>query len=43
MRSLVPRILDLSVIKWEGQKTIAIQKLRDALDVDFDYVGCELS
>jgi hypothetical protein len=43
VRSLVPRILDLSVIEWEGQKTTAIQKLRDALDADFEYVGCELS
>jgi hypothetical protein len=42
-RSLVPRILDLSVIEWEGQKTAAVEKLRDALDANFEYVPVILS
>jgi hypothetical protein len=37
VRSLIPRILDLNVIKWEGQKIVAIEKLQDALDGDFEY------
>jgi hypothetical protein len=43
IRRLVPRILDLSVTEWEGQKTAAMEKLRDALDADFDYVPVTLS
>jgi hypothetical protein len=43
IRSLVPRILDISVIEWEAQKAVVVEKLREALDVDFEYVPVTLS
>jgi hypothetical protein len=43
IRGLVPRILDLSIVDWEAQKPEAVQKLRDRLDVEFEYVGNPLS
>jgi hypothetical protein len=43
VRGLVPRILDLSVVEWEGQKPEAVQKLRDKLDAEFEYIGNPLS
>jgi hypothetical protein len=43
VRGLVPHILDLSVVEWEGQKLEAVQKLRDKLDVEFEYIGTPLS
>jgi hypothetical protein len=43
VKDLVPRILDLSVVEWEGQKPEVVQKLRDKLDVEFEYVGTPLS
>jgi hypothetical protein len=43
VRGLVPRILDLSVVEWEGQKPEALQKLRDKLDAEFEYIGNPLS
>ena len=43
VRNLVPKILDLSVVEWSKQKLAAVQKLRDALDNEFEYVGNPLS
>jgi hypothetical protein len=43
MRSLVPRLLDMSIIEWEAQRTATVEKLRDALDADFEYVPVTLS
>jgi hypothetical protein len=43
VRSLVPWILDISVIEWEAQKSAAVEKLRNALDIDFEYVPHTLS
>jgi hypothetical protein len=43
VRSLVPRILDMSIIEWEAQRSAAVEKLRDALDADFEYVPMTLS
>jgi hypothetical protein len=43
VRSLVPRILDMSIIDWEAQKTAAVEKLRGALDEDFEYEPVTLS
>jgi hypothetical protein len=43
VRSLVPRILDMSIIEWEAQRTATMEKLRDALDADFEYVPVTLS
>lgn len=43
IRSLVPRMLDMSVVEWEGQRPEALEKLRHALDLEFEYIGCPLS
>jgi coenzyme F420-reducing hydrogenase gamma subunit len=43
IRSLVPRMLDMSVIEWEGQRPESLEKLREALDLEFEYLGCPLS
>jgi hypothetical protein len=43
VRVLVPLILDLSVVDWAGQKPEAVQKLREKLDVEFEYTGHPLS
>jgi hypothetical protein len=43
VRSLVPRLLDISTVDWEGQKPKAVQKLRDRLDSEFEYLGYPLS
>jgi hypothetical protein len=39
----VPRILDISIVDWEAQKTEAVQKLRDRLDSEFEYLNNPLS
>ena len=33
----------MSVIEWKAQKTVDVEKLREALDADFDYVPVTLS
>jgi hypothetical protein len=43
VRSLVPRILDMSIIDWEAQKIAAVEKLHGALDKDFEYEPITLS
>jgi hypothetical protein len=43
IRGLVPRILDLSIVEWEGQKPKAVQKLQDKLDAEFEYIENPLS
>lgn len=43
IRSLVPRLLDMSVIDWELHRPESLVKLREALDQEFEYVGCPLS
>ena len=43
LRSLVPRILDVSVLKWKEQHPSSVEKLRSAIDNDFEYVGHKLS
>jgi hypothetical protein len=43
VRSLVPRILDISIVEGEAQKSAAVEKLRNALDADFEYVPQTLS
>ena len=43
LRSLVPRILDVSVIKWKFQHPSSVSKLRSAIDSEFEYVGHRLS
>ena len=43
VRNLVLKILDLSIVEWGKQKPVAVQKLRDALDSEFEYVWNPLS
>jgi hypothetical protein len=43
VRTFVPRLLDISVINWEGHTAESLKKLRDALDSEFEYVGHTLS
>ena len=42
LRSLVPWILDVSCVKWKDQSPDSIEKLRNALDSEFEYVGTNL-
>jgi hypothetical protein len=43
VRSLVPRILDMSIIEWEAQRTTVVEKFCDALDANFEYIPVTLS
>ena len=43
LRSLVPRILDVSCVTWKEQTPSSIERLRAALDKEFEYVGNPLS
>jgi len=43
MRTLIPRILDTNVIKWEGHEPESLNKLRVALNKKFEYMENELS
>lgn len=42
LRSLVLRILDVSCMKWKDQYPCSIEKLRSALDNEFEYLGNNL-
>ena len=43
LRSLVPRILDVSCVRWNDQPPNSVEKLRSAIDNEFEYVGNHLS
>ena len=43
LRSLVPRILDVSILKWKMQNPTCVEKLRAALDSEFEYLDHPLS
>ena len=43
LRSLVPRILDVNCVKWNDQLPNSVEKLRSAIDAEFEYVGGHLS
>jgi hypothetical protein len=43
LRSLVPRILDVSCVTWKDQSACSIETLKSALDKEFEYVGNNLS
>ena len=43
LRSLVPRILDVSCVVWNEQAPQSVEKLRSAIDNQFEYVGNQLS
>lgn len=43
LRSLVPRILDVSCVRWADQPAHSVEKLRSAIDNEFEYVGQHLS
>ena len=43
LRSLVPRILDVSILRWKHQNPKCVEKLRAALDSEFEYLDHNLS
>ena len=43
LRSLIPRILDVSCVKWKDQPPNSVEKLRNAIDSEFEYLGNHLS
>jgi hypothetical protein len=43
VRTLIPHILDVNVIKWERREPTSLEKLRAALDRQFEYVNNEFS
>lgn len=43
MRTLILRILDISVLPWEGHFPESLKKLRATLDKEFEYVDYEFS
>lgn len=43
LRSLIPRILDVSCVRWADQSPNSVSKLRSAIDNEFEYVGQHLS
>ena len=43
LRSLVPRILDVSILKWKLQPPRSVEKLRSAIDNEFEYLDHNLS
>lgn len=43
LRTLVPRILDVSCVSWKDQHPHSVEKLRSSLDASFEYVGNHLS
>ena len=43
LRSFVPKIIDMSVVEWSQHRPQTLQKLRDALDSEFEYDGHPLS
>ena len=43
LRTLVPRILDVSCVSWKDQTPSSVERLRVALDKEFEYVGNPLS
>ena len=43
VRFYVPKFLDISIIDWEKQRPEAVDRLRDVLDKDFEYLNYHLS
>jgi hypothetical protein len=43
VRNFVPKVLDLSIVDWSKHKPHTLQKLRDLLDNEFEYIGFPLS
>ena len=43
LRNLVPRILDVSILSWRLQHPSSVEKLRAALDSQFEYLDHNLS
>lgn len=43
VKTLIPQILNINVVEWEGHKPESLEKLRAFLDVEFEYVDKELS
>jgi hypothetical protein len=39
IRTLIPKILNISVIEWDHHKPKSLDKLRASFDANFEYVG----
>jgi hypothetical protein len=42
VKTLTPKILDIRVLQWEGHEPSSLDKLKAALDKEFEYVDNEL-
>ena len=42
LRSLVPKIMDVNCVKWKDQPPSSIEKLKTAIDIEFEYLGNNL-
>jgi hypothetical protein len=42
VKTLIPQILNINVVGWEGHKPESLEKLRASLDVKFEYMDNEL-
>jgi len=43
VRTLIPKILVISVLQWEGHEPSSLNKLKVVLDKEFEYVNDELT
>jgi len=43
IRKLIPHILDINVVEWEGHNIESLEKLKATLDREFEYSDNELS
>jgi hypothetical protein len=42
VKTLIPKILDISGLQWEGHEPSSLDKLKATLDREFEYVDNEL-
>jgi hypothetical protein len=43
VRTLIPKILDISVLQWEGHEPSSLNKLKVFLDKEFECINNELT
>jgi len=43
VKTLIPKILDINVLQWEGHEPSSLDKFKVTLDKEFEYVDNELS
>ncbi len=42
MRTLIPKVLGIRVLQWEGREPSSLDKLKATLNKEFEYVDNEL-